>query len=153
MTRMSRYASCVPNQKPSNFAGLRFWHAVCNGNQRTRHTNRTTEREVMRPSNPKSSTAGIIGALDTYYLAERDDGICAWCGQYATELDPRDECCVEDKHAMPSELTCRQARYKRAIANTQSLQRGEIELKDVDKLEGVVWPDEDGTPTWKLLID
>lgn len=84
----------------------------------------------------KSNTAVITGALDTYYLPEREDGFCAYCQEYNTELG-LDGCCVEDKHAMPNELTCHKARKLRAMANAQALGRKEISVADIDPLEGI----------------
>jgi len=105
----------------------------------------------MKPAGPKSNTGAIIGALDTYHLQEREDGICPYCDTYATELDPNDGCCVENKHAMPNEVTCRKARYLRAIANTQAYQRGELKVADVNPLEGFVF-ESDGQTVWQRLV-
>lgn len=84
----------------------------------------------------KSNTAAITGALDTYHLPDREDGICAWCEQYNTELDLHG-CCVEDKHAMPNDITCYKARKLRAMSNAQALARKEIKAEDIDPLEGI----------------
>lgn len=106
----------------------------------------------MRPANPKSNTAGIIGALDTYHLAEREDGICSYCGEYNSELE-LDGCCPEDKHALPNTLTCRKARMLRALANTQAYERGEVQVDSVNPLEGFAWTEADGTVRWQTLVE
>ena len=91
----------------------------------------------------KSNTATICGALDTFHLPDREDGVCAYCGEYNSEL-ALDGCCPEDNHAMPNDLTCRKARRLRALSNGDALRRGEIGLDKIDPLEGVAKVTADG---------
>ena len=106
----------------------------------------------MAPKKPKSNTAGITGTLDTYFLPDREDGICAWCGEYNTELG-YDECCVEDKHAHPNTLTCYKARKLRALSNCQELRKGNIQVSDIHPHEGIAWFNDDGELVWQKMND
>lgn len=104
----------------------------------------------MQPKAPKSNTAVICGALDTFYLPEREDGICLYCGQYNSEL-ALDGCCPKDRYAVG--LSCRKARLLRALANTEALSRGEVKTSDIDPLEGFAWEMPDGSHVWHALTE
>jgi hypothetical protein len=90
----------------------------------------------------KSGTATITEALHTYHLPEREDGICAYCQEYNTELG-MDDCCVDDKYAMPSDKTCYKTRKQRALANGLEVMQGVLDIQQVNRLEGIAYRDPD----------
>ena len=100
----------------------------------------------------KSNTSGILSALDTFHMPEREDGICLYCQQYNTEL-ALDGCCPVDKHALPNDLTCRKARRLRAMANAEAMGRGELKMSAIDPLEGIAVMGDDGMIHWQTFAE